>query len=57
MLVKEKSKVYTLTQIGRFVMVLHSRGSSFHQLRLAPKQAVFPTLTGFTFRRKNIYYA
>lgn len=58
MFVKEKSKVYTLAQIGRFVMVLHSRGSSFHKLRPAPKQALFPAQTGFTFRRKKkIYYA
>lgn len=49
--------MYTLTQIGRFVMVLHSRGSSFPKIRLAPKQAVFPAQTGFTFRMKKIYYA
>lgn len=53
MFVKEKSKVYILTQIRRFVMVLYSWGSSFHKLRPAPRQAVFPAQTGFTSRRKK----
>lgn len=51
MFVKEKSKVYILTQIRSFA--LYSQGSSFHKLRPTPKQAVFPAQTGFTFRRKT----
>lgn len=53
MFVKEKSKMYILTQIRRFVMILSSWGSSFHKLRPAPRQAVFPAQTGFTSRRKK----